>query len=49
VDNSNLAVNPYVLSWLDILSQTPWVAPFLSKEDPFITALKKALLDAGSL
>jgi hypothetical protein len=49
-DNSNLAVNPsYVRSWLDILSRTPRVAPFLSKDDPFITALKKVLLDSGSL
>ncbi|CAI8616251.1 unnamed protein product [Vicia faba] len=45
-DNSNLAVNPsYVRSWLDVLSQTPRVAPFLSKDDPFITALKKELED----
>ncbi|GAU20012.1 hypothetical protein TSUD_273470 [Trifolium subterraneum] len=45
-DNSNLAVNPsYVRSWLDILSRTPRVAPFLSKDDPFITALKKELED----
>ncbi|KAI5388694.1 hypothetical protein KIW84_074386 [Lathyrus oleraceus] len=45
-DNSNLAVNPsYVRSWLDVLSRTPRVAPFLSKDDPFITALKKELED----
>lgn len=44
-DNSNLAVNPsYVQSWLDVLSQTPRVAPFLSKGDPFVMALKKVLL-----
>lgn len=41
-ENSNLAVNPsYIKSWLDLLSQTPRVAPFLSKSDPFILALKK--------
>eukprot|EP00256_Glycine_max_P042069 XP_006592339.2 LOW QUALITY PROTEIN: nicalin [Glycine max] len=45
-DNSNLAVNPsYVQSWLDVLSQTPRVAPFLSKGDPFVMALKKELED----
>lgn len=44
-DNSNLAVNPsYVRSWLDVLSQTPRVAPFFSKSDPFVMALKKVLL-----
>ena len=44
-DNSNLAVNPsYVQSWLDVLSQTPRVAPFFSKSDPFVMALKKVLL-----
>lgn len=44
-DNSSLAVNPsYIKSWLDLLSQTPRVAPFLSKNDPFILALKKVLL-----
>ncbi|CAL8162130.1 unnamed protein product [Prunus armeniaca] len=43
-DNSSLAVNPsYIKSWLDLLSQTPRVAPFLSKNDPFILALKKVL------
>ncbi|RZR88683.1 hypothetical protein BHM03_00016309 [Ensete ventricosum] len=41
-DNSSLAVNPsYVKSWLDLLSRTPRVAPFLSKSDPIISALKK--------
>lgn len=41
-DNSSLAVNPsYIRSWLDLLSQTPRVAPFISKNDPFIMALKK--------
>lgn len=44
-DNSNLAVNPsYIRSWLDILSQTPRVAPFLSKNDPIVMALKKVRL-----
>ncbi|XP_010514774.1 PREDICTED: nicalin-1 [Camelina sativa] len=43
-DDSSLAVNPfYVRSWLDLLSQTPRVAPFLSKNDPLIMALKKEL------
>ncbi|KAL9413444.1 hypothetical protein AB3S75_042011 [Citrus x aurantiifolia] len=45
-DNSSLAVNPsYIRSWLDLLSQTPRVAPFISKNDPFIMALKKELTD----
>ncbi|WVZ03887.1 hypothetical protein V8G54_024693 [Vigna mungo] len=45
-ENTNLAVNPsYVRSWLDVLSQTPRVAPFLSKDDPFVMALKKELED----
>ncbi|XP_010503086.1 PREDICTED: nicalin-1 [Camelina sativa] len=45
-DDSSLAVNPfYVRSWLDLLSQTPRVAPFLSKNDPLIMALKKELED----
>ncbi|KAJ0248248.1 hypothetical protein HA466_0153800 [Hirschfeldia incana] len=45
-DNSSLAVNPfYVRSWLDSLSQTPRVAPFLSKDEPLIMALKKELED----
>lgn len=43
-DDSSLAVTPtYVRSWLDLLSRTPRVAPFLSKDDPFILALKKVL------
>ncbi|XP_073003241.1 uncharacterized protein [Typha latifolia] len=43
-DNSNLAVNPhYISSWLNLLSRTPRVAPFLSKNDPFIAALQKEL------
>nr|XP_043609577.1 nicalin-1 [Erigeron canadensis] len=45
-DNSSLAVNPsYVRSWLDLLSVTPRVAPFLSKDNAFIMALKKELAD----
>lgn len=43
-DEGSLAVNPsYIRSWLDLLSQTPRVAPFLSKNDPFVMALKKEL------
>ncbi|KAK3120786.1 hypothetical protein QOZ80_8BG0641780 [Eleusine coracana subsp. coracana] len=43
-ENSSLAINPhYIQSWLDLLSRTPRVAPFLQKNDPFITALKKEL------
>ncbi|GLT63897.1 hypothetical protein SLA2020_364270 [Shorea laevis] len=45
-DNTSLAVNPsYIRSWLDLISQTPRVAPFLSKNDPFVMALKKELAD----
>ncbi|KAF5931182.1 hypothetical protein HYC85_032055 [Camellia sinensis] len=45
-DNSTLTVNPsYVASWLDLLSRTPRVAPFLTKNDPLIMALKKELAD----
>ncbi|KAJ0793452.1 putative nicalin, EF-Hand 1, calcium-binding protein [Helianthus annuus] len=45
-DNSSLAVNPsYIGSWLDLLSKTPRVAPFLSKDSAFIMALKKELAD----
>ncbi|CAK7329158.1 unnamed protein product [Dovyalis caffra] len=45
-DDTSLAVNaPYIISWLDLLSQTPRVAPFLSKNDPFVVALKKELED----
>lgn len=44
-DNSSLAVNPsYIRSWLDFLSTTPRGAPFLSKNDPLITALKKVMI-----
>lgn len=39
------AVNPsYIRSWLDFLSTTPRGAPFLSKNDPLITALKKVMI-----
>ncbi|GJV63574.1 EF-hand 1, calcium-binding site-containing protein, partial [Tanacetum coccineum] len=45
-DNNSLAVNPsYIRSWLDLISRTPRVAPFLSKDNAFITALKKELAD----
>uniref|UniRef100_A0A2P2LI88 Nicalin n=1 Tax=Rhizophora mucronata TaxID=61149 RepID=A0A2P2LI88_RHIMU len=45
-DDSSLAVNPsYVHSWLELLSRTPRVAPFLSKNDPLVMALKKELAD----
>lgn len=41
-DKSSLAVNPsYIQLWLDLLSRTPRVAPFLSKNDPLVMALKK--------
>ena len=46
-DNSSLAINPhYIWSWLDLLSRTPRVAPFLQKNDPFIAALKKVCMVA---
>ncbi|PHU25877.1 hypothetical protein BC332_04209 [Capsicum chinense] len=45
-DDSSLAVNPsYIRSWLDLLSKTPRVAPFLSKNDPLIKKLEKKLAD----
>ncbi|KAJ4786539.1 Nicalin [Rhynchospora pubera] len=45
-DGSSLAVNVHhIQSWLDLISQTPRVAPFLSKNNPFIAALKKELSD----
>lgn len=45
-DGSSLAVSmSHIRLWLDLLSQTPRVAPFLSKMDPIITALKKELAD----
>jgi hypothetical protein len=41
-DDTSLAVNaPYIRSWLDLLSKTPRVVPFLTKNDPFVMALKK--------
>ncbi|XP_057956567.1 uncharacterized protein LOC131149818 [Malania oleifera] len=43
-DDSSLAVNPsYIHSLLELLSKTPRVAPFLTKTDPFIMALKQEL------
>ncbi|KAK6138208.1 hypothetical protein DH2020_028042 [Rehmannia glutinosa] len=45
-DHSSLSINPsYIRSWLEFLSTTPRVAPFLSKNDPLIVALKKELAD----
>ncbi|XP_075484657.1 uncharacterized protein LOC142524515 [Primulina tabacum] len=45
-DDSSLSVNPYYIrSWLEFLSTTPRVAPFLAKSDPIIMALKKELED----
>ncbi|XP_073066334.1 uncharacterized protein [Primulina eburnea] len=45
-DDSSLSVNPYYIrSWLEFLSTTPRVAPFLAKNDPLIMALKKELED----
>ncbi|KAL3850279.1 hypothetical protein ACJIZ3_012161 [Penstemon smallii] len=45
-DGSSLSVNPsYIRTWLRFLSTTPRVAPFLSKNDPLIMALKKELAD----
>lgn len=45
-DNTSLAINQaYINSWIDLLSRTPRVAPFLSKNDPFLSALKKELGD----
>ncbi|KAG9128973.1 hypothetical protein Leryth_014743 [Lithospermum erythrorhizon] len=45
-DDSSLAINPsYISSWLNLLSTTPRVAPFLSKNDPLVVALKKELED----
>ncbi|KAG9153564.1 hypothetical protein Leryth_008510 [Lithospermum erythrorhizon] len=41
-DDSSLAINPsYISSWLNLLSTTPRVSPFLSKNDPLVMALKK--------
>ncbi|GER33203.1 nicalin [Striga asiatica] len=45
-DHSSLSINPsYIRSWVEFLSTTPRVAPFLSKDDPLIVALKKELSD----
>lgn len=45
-DNSSFAVNPsYIASLSDLLSKTPRVAPFLSKNDPIIMALKKEMAE----
>lgn len=45
-DDSSLAVNPfYIRSWLEFLSRKPRVAPFISKNDPLVLALKKELED----
>ncbi|XP_076960797.1 uncharacterized protein LOC143637236 [Bidens hawaiensis] len=46
LDKNDLAVShQYIGWWLDILSETPRVAPFLSKDNPFIMALKTELAD----
>ncbi|KAL2624503.1 hypothetical protein R1flu_008748 [Riccia fluitans] len=43
-DGSSFAVSPdYVKLWLDLLSRTPRVAPFLGKNGPIIVALQKEL------
>ncbi|VFQ94133.1 unnamed protein product [Cuscuta campestris] len=48
-NGSSLAINPfYIRSWIDLLSTTPRVAPFLSKKDPLILALQKELADHTS-
>ncbi|KAH6774780.1 M28 Zn-peptidase nicastrin [Perilla frutescens var. frutescens] len=45
-DNSSLSVNPsYIRSWMKFLSTKPRVAPFLSKKDRLIVALKRELED----
>ncbi|KAL6527942.1 hypothetical protein OROMI_029753 [Orobanche minor] len=45
-DHSSLSINPsYIRSWVEFLSTTPRMAPFLSKSDPLIMALKKELSD----
>lgn len=49
-EGSNLALSPtYVRSWLDLLGRTPRVAPFLGKNAPIITALKKVCYRNGLL
>jgi hypothetical protein len=41
-EGSSLAVNPaYVRAWLDLLSRTPRVAPFLGKNAPIVSAFYK--------
>ncbi|CAH9072659.1 unnamed protein product [Cuscuta europaea] len=43
-DGGSLAINPfYIRSWIDLLSTTPRVAPFLSKNDALVLALRKEL------
>ncbi|KAI0515544.1 hypothetical protein KFK09_008209 [Dendrobium nobile] len=45
-ESSSLEINPsYIALWLDLLSRTPRVAPFLEKTNSFISALKKELSD----
>ncbi|XP_024535855.1 nicalin [Selaginella moellendorffii] len=45
-DGSNLAVSrPYVQGWLNLLSRTPRMAPFLSRNSPIIAAFHKELAD----
>lgn len=45
-DDSSLSVNPsYIRSWIQFLSTTPRVAPFLSKKNPLIVALKRVRPD----
>ncbi|KAL6563682.1 hypothetical protein OROGR_002641 [Orobanche gracilis] len=45
-DHSSLSINPsYIRFWVEFLSTTPRMAPFLSKSDPLIMALKKELSD----
>lgn len=45
-DDSSLSVNPsYIRSWIQFLSTTPRVAPFLSKKNPLIVALKRVWPD----
>lgn len=43
-DDGSLAVNSfYIKLWLDLLSRTPRVAPYLSKKDSLLLALKKVI------
>ncbi|CAM6067283.1 unnamed protein product [Sphagnum tenellum] len=45
-EGSSLAVNPaYVRAWLDLLSRTPRVAPFLGKNAPIVSAFYKELAE----